>query len=51
MRGRRTWRRFREAGLTDAEVVDLTLATALFGWANRLMHVLGDPVRPRGAEA
>lgn len=37
--------RLREAGLTDEEVVDLTLSTALFGWANRLMHVLGDPVR------
>ncbi|MBT4235766.1 MAG: alkylhydroperoxidase, partial [Marinovum sp.] len=23
----------------------LILSTALFGWANRLMHVLGDPVR------
>ncbi len=35
----------RDAGMTDAEIVDLTLSTALFGWANRLMHVLGDPVR------
>jgi len=35
----------RKAGLTDAEIADLTLSTALFGWANRLMHVLGDPVR------
>ncbi len=35
----------REAGLDDAEVLDLILSTALFGWANRLMHVLGDPVR------
>ncbi|WP_227272332.1 peroxidase-related enzyme [Roseobacter weihaiensis] len=38
----------RDAGLTDAEILDLTLSTALFGWANRLMHVLGDPVRPEG---
>lgn len=35
----------REAGLSEAEIVDLILSTALFGWANRLMHVLGDPVR------
>lgn len=37
--------RLREAGLGEAEIVDLILSTALFGWANRLMHVLGDPVR------
>ncbi len=41
----RTWRRLRDAGLTDAEILDLILSSALFGWANRLMHVLGDPVR------
>ena len=35
-----------EAGLPPAETVDLVLATALFGWANRLMHLLGDPVAP-----
>lgn len=35
----------REAGLTEIEILDLILSTALFGWANRLMHVLGDPVR------
>ena len=35
----------RDAGLDDAEILDLVLSTALFGWANRLMHVLGDPVR------
>ena len=35
----------REAGLDAAEILDLVLSTALFGWANRLMHVLGDPVR------
>ena len=27
------------------EVLDLILSTALFGWANRLMHILGDPVK------
>lgn len=35
----------RAAGLEDAEISDLILSAALFGWANRLMHVLGDPVR------
>ncbi|MEM8571420.1 MAG: peroxidase-related enzyme [Pseudomonadota bacterium] len=35
----------RAEGVTDAEILDLVLSTALFGWANRLMHVLGDPVR------
>lgn len=35
----------RDAGLDEAEIVDLVLSSALFGWANRLMHVLGDPVR------
>lgn len=40
--------RLREAGLNEAEIVDLILSTALFGWANRLMHVLGDPVRNDG---
>ena len=34
----------RAAGLDDAEMVDLVLSTALFGWANRLMHTLGEPV-------
>ena len=38
----------RAVGLSDEEIVDLTLSTALFGWANRLMHVLGDPVRKDG---
>ncbi len=35
----------RDQGLSDAEILDLILSSALFGWANRLMHVLGDPVR------
>lgn len=34
----------RAAGLNDAEILDLVLSTALFGWANRLMHTLGEPV-------
>jgi uncharacterized peroxidase-related enzyme len=36
----------RSAGLEEEEILDLILSSALFGWANRLMHVLGDPVRP-----
>ncbi len=42
---RETVSALREAGLSDAEILDLVLSSALFGWANRLMHVLGDPVR------
>jgi len=35
----------REAGLSDLEILDLTHAVAIFGWANRLMHTLGEPRR------
>ena len=35
-----------DAGLNEAEVLDLILASALFSWANRLMHTLGEPVCP-----
>ncbi|MDE0523970.1 MAG: peroxidase-related enzyme [Boseongicola sp.] len=49
--GQEQMQALREAGLEEAEILDLILSTALFGWANRLMHVLGDPVRPDGAEA
>ena len=31
--------------LDPAEILDLVLSSALFGWANRLMHTLGDPVK------
>ena len=31
-------------GLGMDEVLDLVLSASLFGWANRLMHVLGDPM-------
>lgn len=34
----------RDVGLDELEILDLTLATTLFGWANRLMHTLGEPV-------
>ena len=37
-------KRLRDAGLSDEEIIDLILSTALFGWANRLMHILGEPV-------
>jgi len=37
-----------ENGLGMDEILDLVLSTSLFGWANRLMHVLGDPL-PRQA--
>jgi uncharacterized peroxidase-related enzyme len=36
----------RTQGLDELEILDLVLSSSLFGWANRLMHVLGDPVRP-----
>ena len=34
----------RNADMEDEEILDLILSASLFGWANRLMHVLGDPV-------
>ena len=33
----------RAQGLTDLEILDLTQAVAMFGWANRLMQSLGSP--------
>ena len=33
-----------DAGLGIEEIFDLVLTASLFGWANRLMHVLGDPI-------
>jgi uncharacterized peroxidase-related enzyme len=33
-------------GMRDEEIIDLLHATAIFGWANRLMHNLGEPVHP-----
>jgi uncharacterized peroxidase-related enzyme len=35
----------REVGLSDLEVLDLIHSIAIFGWANRLMHTLGEPLR------
>lgn len=34
----------REAGLSDAEILDLIHSVAIFAWANRLMLNLGEPV-------
>lgn len=34
----------RSVGLSDLEILDLTHATAMFAWANRLMQTLGEPV-------
>ncbi|ODT20230.1 MAG: alkylhydroperoxidase [Kaistia sp. SCN 65-12] len=31
----------RRAGMDDVEIIDLIHAISIFGWANRLMHVLG----------
>ncbi|KQZ91838.1 peroxidase-related enzyme [Agrobacterium tumefaciens] len=31
----------RAVGMNDVEIIDLIHAIAIFGWANRLMHVLG----------
>lgn len=31
----------KDEGMSDAEIVDLIHAIAIFGWANRLMHILG----------
>jgi uncharacterized peroxidase-related enzyme len=41
----------REAGLSDAEVLDLIHSIAIFAWANRLMLNLGEPVFPEPASA
>lgn len=34
----------RNLGLDDLAIVDLILASSIFGWANRLMHTLGEPL-------
>ncbi|GLJ61427.1 alkyl hydroperoxide reductase AhpD [Microbacterium barkeri] len=38
--------RLREAGLDDAEIVDVINGAAFFNWANRLMLSLGEPEVP-----
>lgn len=37
----------RALGLRDEEIIDLLHASAIFAWANRLMHNLGEPVLPQ----
>lgn len=39
----------RAQGLSDADIIDLLHAVAIFGWANRLMHNLGEPEAPTSA--
>lgn len=36
----------RRAGLRDDEILDLSHSVAIFGWANRLMLNLGEPIFP-----
>lgn len=38
--------RLRDAGLDDADIVDVVHAAAFFNWANRLMLSLGEPSLP-----
>ena len=35
-------------GLGDEDIIDLLHACAIFGWANRLMHNLGEPAGEAG---
>jgi uncharacterized peroxidase-related enzyme len=39
----------RALGMSDEEIIDLLHAAAIFGWANRLMHNLGEPENIPGA--
>ena len=34
-----------DVGLDELECLDLVLSSAIFGWANRLMHTLGEPMK------
>jgi len=34
----------------DEEIIDLLHAVAIFGWANRLMQNLGEPVAPTSSD-
>lgn len=36
----------REAGFTDAEILDINNAAAVFAWANRLMQTIGETAPP-----
>ncbi|MDB5413431.1 MAG: putative peroxidase-related enzyme [Rubritepida sp.] len=39
-------KRLRDEGMSDAEILDITLSVAMFANANRLMQTLGEAVRP-----
>ncbi|WP_342362079.1 peroxidase-related enzyme [Terrarubrum flagellatum] len=39
-------KKLEQVGLDTLEMVDLILSAAIFGWANRLMHTLGEPTEP-----
>ena len=43
--------RLRAVGLSDGEILDYTHAVAIFGWANRLMQTLGEPVHRQAKSA
>lgn len=36
----------RDAGFTDAQILDINNAAAVFAWANRLMQTIGESVAP-----
>lgn len=36
----------RQAGFTDAQILDIAHSTAMFAWANRLMQTIGESVLP-----
>jgi uncharacterized peroxidase-related enzyme len=40
--------RLRTAGLDDLEILDLVHSCAMFAWANRVMHTLGEPIEKEG---
>jgi alkylhydroperoxidase family enzyme len=36
--------------MSAEQILDVLHAAAIFGWANRLMHNLGEPEFPSGSE-
>ncbi len=40
----------RVVGMNETQIIDLLHALAIFGWANRLMHKLGEPVATSAAK-
>ena len=43
--GRSIWRDCAKRASSDLDILDLIHAVAIFGWANRLMHTLGEAHR------